>query len=238
MVNILIANDNIFFAKQIMDNIDSKNVKVCNLTINGQETYSILNEKDNIDIVLLKSKFSDLSGVKVINMLSKFKKNKYKKSFILLLNKVKINKRLSNNEMIYKILNDENDIIQIVRTINILIDIKQTMYRRENVVNEIKKLQYNISHIGTNYLIDAILLILEKNNVETFCLKKDIFPKLAEKYSTKESIIKENMYKATDFMNVNCDINIKKVYFCFQDDTKPTLKMVIYSIVNHIYRNF
>lgn len=236
MVNVLIANDNIYFSKQIMDNINSKDVKVSNLAINGEEAFNILNTSDNIDIILLKLKLPRYSGIKVIDMLSDIKKKKYRKSCVVLLDNNELSKKLINNDMIYQIIKNENNITEMVEAINLLIKIKQTENVRAIVFNEIKKLHYNISHIGTNYLIDTILLILKNNNVETFNLKKDVYPKLAQKYNTKITVIKENIYKATDYMDINCDIKTKKEYFNFQEDTKPTVKMVIYSIINHIYR--
>ena len=56
MVNILIADDNIYFAKILMDLINSDNVKVCNIAINGKETLDILQSNNNIDLILLDSK--------------------------------------------------------------------------------------------------------------------------------------------------------------------------------------
>ena len=72
--------------------------------------------------------------------------------------------------------------------------------------------------------------------METFNLKKDVYPIIAKKYNTNIGIIKENIYKATDYMDINCDMETKRKYFGFQEDTKPTVKIVIYSIINHIYR--
>lgn len=55
MVKILIADDNIDYAINLMNYINNNidNIKVCNITKDGKETLEILNSKNDIDIVLL-----------------------------------------------------------------------------------------------------------------------------------------------------------------------------------------
>ena len=64
MVNILIADDNIDYAVNLMNYIskENNNIKVCNIAKNGKETLEILNLKDNIDIILLDYKMPIYNG--------------------------------------------------------------------------------------------------------------------------------------------------------------------------------
>lgn len=55
MVNVLIASNNIYYAKALMDLLNSKNTKVTNLAISGIEALGILKVKKNIDIIILES---------------------------------------------------------------------------------------------------------------------------------------------------------------------------------------
>lgn len=55
MVNILIADDNIYYAKMLMNTINvdtNKNIRVTHISVDGKETLEIL-ENNNIDVVLL-----------------------------------------------------------------------------------------------------------------------------------------------------------------------------------------
>lgn len=63
MVNVLIADDNIIFATNLMNYINEKNenIRVCAITQNGQETIEMLNNKDNIDVILLDLKLPIIS---------------------------------------------------------------------------------------------------------------------------------------------------------------------------------
>lgn len=79
MVNVLIASNNIYYAKALMDLLNSKNTKVTNLAISGIEALGILKVKKNIDIIILESELSDFNAIKIISEIKKFNIPKYKK---------------------------------------------------------------------------------------------------------------------------------------------------------------
>lgn len=79
MVNVLIASNNIYYAKALMDQLNSKNTKVTNLAISGIEALGILKVKKNIDIIILESELSDFNAIKIISEIKKFNIPKYKK---------------------------------------------------------------------------------------------------------------------------------------------------------------
>ncbi len=56
MVNVLIADDNIYYAKLLMDLINDEEVRVCNIAITGKEALNIIQKSNNIDVILLNLK--------------------------------------------------------------------------------------------------------------------------------------------------------------------------------------
>ncbi len=239
MVNVLIADDNILFSKKLMDEINSDEVRICNLSINGEETLKILNNKDDIDIILLKLNLPKYDAIQVIDMLSDLKKQQYEDSFIIF-SEEKSNGRLIENQMIHAFLNEKNDINKIIESVNELINekkIKKSLKNiRYNVYDELKKLHFNITHKGTQYLIDAINIIYIQDILDNFDLKNDIYPKIAKKYHKSIHTIKADICKATDYMDINCSMEYKRQYFNFMDDIKPTVKVVICAVLNNIYQ--
>ena len=83
MVNVLIADDNVDYAINLMNYINEKNenIKVCNIAKNGKETLEILNLKDNIDVILLDYKMHFYNGEQV---LEKITNKKSMKTLVLL----------------------------------------------------------------------------------------------------------------------------------------------------------
>ena len=78
MFTILIADDNINFAKLLVNDIVStrEDLRVIKIATNGKEAFDLMNSYQ-IDIVLLDLKMSIYNGIEVLNMLSKEKQKQY-----------------------------------------------------------------------------------------------------------------------------------------------------------------
>ncbi len=242
MVNVLIADDNIYYAKTLMDLINNEcsDVKVCNIAINGKETLEILNNKDNIDVILLDLKMPIYTGVQVIDMLPEERKEKYKDSCIVISGEINATTiKLAKNKMIYKLLCKTLNMSKIVEYINELIQYKKESnkleYIRSKIIEQVTYLGYNLSYKGTKYLIDGIdyIAINQDKNLEN--LKRDVYPIIAKKYNQSIHNIKCNINRVTDLMYFNCESNKLKQYFQYYNDVKPNVKTVIYTIINKIY---
>lgn len=72
----IIADDNIYYAKALMDYINASNddIRVCNITVDGKETLELLNSNDKIDIFLLDLKMPIFTGIEILNNLDENKK--------------------------------------------------------------------------------------------------------------------------------------------------------------------
>lgn len=242
MVNILIADDNIYYAKVLMDLINNsiKNIRVVNITIDGKETLDRLNNDNNIDIVILDLKMPLISGIEVMHDLTKEKKEKYKKSIIVVSGENEMIAKVRNEEAVFGYINKMSDVSKIIEKVDELAKYKEekknTLKIKEQIIKELQDLNYNFSHKGTQYLRDAIFLVYTNKMEDNLNLKKDVYPILAKQYNTSVHCIKSNIVKATDYMDNFCELNQKKEYFSFNDSTKPTVKLVIYTVLNKINR--
>jgi len=211
MVNILIADDNISFATSLMNYLNEKNnnVRVCYIAKNGKETLEFLNNKKDIDIVLLDLDMPMLTGIQVLENVED--KRKYEESFIIISGKNYLIKKILSKELIYSI-----------------------MYKAIQIVQELLYLGYDISYRGTKYLVSVIEYISLNQNCNTENLKKNVYPTVAKKYNTSIHNVKSNINRANNLMYYNCDIEKLKKYFTFDIDVKPKIKTVINTVINKI----
>lgn len=240
MVNILIADDNIYYAKTLMNIINNdicNDVKVTHIAIDGRETLEIL-ENNKIDITLLDLKMPIYDGIYILDRLKEKKLERYKKSIIIISGEKELIYKIKNQEYIYGYLDKVCSISKIMDSVKQLIEDKNQEKRELQIKNEIivqlQYLNYNLAHKGSQYLIDTILIIYERGNYDIFNLKEEIYPIVAKRYNKSIHNIKCDINKANDYMYKICKKERIKEYFKFFDDSKPTVKNVIYTILNKV----
>lgn len=243
MINILIADDNIYYAKTLMNIINNENredIKVTHIAIDGKETLDIL-KNNKIDIVLLDLKMPIYDGLYILNKLEEEQKDKYKQSIIIISGEVEMLYKINNQPFVYYAFDKLCSISKIVDKINELVEDKNEEKRKNMIKNKIVKqlqyLNYNLSHKGTQYLIEAILLIYNIGDYDILNLKEDVYPIIAKRYNKSIHNIKCDINKANDYMYRVCKRERVRKYFKFFDDSKPTVKNVIYTILNKITKN-
>lgn len=240
MINILIADDNLYYAKTLMDYVNTiySNIKICSIAIDGKELLDILNSCKNIDIILLDMNMPIYNGLQVLKMLSKEARVKYKKSFIIISGSSAIDGiNPDNSSLIYNVLSKKQDMSNIINEIKKLIEYKHNQNApliRQKILKEISYLGYNTSYKGTKYLIDAIYYTIINNNMNIDNLNKDVYPLLAIKYKQPIHNIKCNINRATVSMYYNCNSDRLRKYFSFYEDEKPNTKTIIFTIINKI----
>lgn len=234
MVNILIAEDNFKFSKNLINNILSKqNVKICKLCTNGKEVLNTLNNEE-IDVILLDIFMPICNGLEILDKLSDNQRKKFEKSIIVISGESKFIPKLIDNPLIFDYIIKGTEINNIIEKISKLIESKNIETKKNLIVNELKKIGYNTNYKGTVYLANTILELYFNKDAYTDNLERTIYPIIAKMFNKTPHNIKCNINNATEAMYYNCDINVLKEYFCFVDDKKPTTKTVIYTILNKI----
>lgn len=238
MVNVLIADDNIEYAINLMNYINDKNtnIKVCNITKDGKETIEILNSKNYIDVVLLDYKMPFYNGDQVLMQINN--KEKYLHSCIIISGEIQSIANLTDNELIYSVIYKTVSMDKVIEKINELSKYKETLkissILKNKITRELLYLGYDISHKGTQYLIKTIEYVIDNKNGEVDNLERYIYPYIAMIHNETVHNIKCRINRATDSMYYNCNIEELKKYFCFSIDIKPKIKTVISTIINKI----
>lgn len=158
MIEILIAENSIYYTRDLINNINKKNTytRLCAIATNDEEIIEGL-QQNKVDIILLDLEVLELGGFKLLNKLSRQYSDNYKKSVIVISNDNNNFKIIRNNPCVYSCVNKIKGIDNTLNEIQKLVEIKQKEKIKntfeENVIHEISKLNYNLSYKGTKYLI-------------------------------------------------------------------------------------
>lgn len=242
MLNMLIADDNIYYAKTLMDyiNANNDNVRVCNISIDGKETLDLLNNNDKIDIFLLDLKMPVYNGIEILNYLDESKKIKYQKSCIVISGEIDMVNQIVENTIVYNYIYKSHSITQIMTLISQLIQAKSEVQKNEHINSrideELEILHFNPLFLGTRYLKECIYYIIKNSKKDFDNLKRDVYPLIAYKHKKTVNNIKCNINSSVNAMYFDCEIEKIIKYFNFSKDYKPTTKLIINTIVNKILK--
>lgn len=238
MINVLIADDNVDYAINLMNYINQKNenIKVCSITKNGEETLKILNLRNDIDVILLDYKMPIYNGKQVLEKITN--KKRYEDSCIIISGEIESVISLRKNKLVHSVIHKTTSMNEIIRRINELLEYKESIKKskilKNKITEELLYLGYDISHKGTQYLIKTIDYIATNSNRDLEKLERDVYPKIAAIYNDSAHNIKCRINSATTVMYCNCEIEKLKKYFHFEIDTKPKVKTIINTIIRRI----
>lgn len=105
---------------------------------------------------------------------------------------------------------------------------------KNKIANELTYIGYDFSHSGTIYLIEILYTIYTNELTDCINLNHDIYPRLSKKYKKSTSAIKASINYATMLMYSQCDSKRLVKYFNFYSESKPSIKTVIYTVLNNI----
>lgn len=211
MVNALIITKNIAVVQKLLREftLQNLNIVISEITTSRDETDLIL-KIQNFNIIFLdESQKLDYSEDFI---------QKYKNDIIL------ISYDENSNLITHSIL---QEILSIVKS-------NDFDKKRSNIIRELEYIGYKFNHKGTHYLLDTILQMYDNQNTMVDNLQSKIYPILAEKYNKSVFNIKSSINKATECMYCECDSDKLEEYFKFGYDTKPTVKQVVFTIINKI----
>ena len=242
MLNVLVADDNTDFIKNLINFVLGKNsnIKITNVASNGLEVLqAIQNNPNKIDLILLDLKMPKLNGLETLDKIYSMNLAHYPSTFVIsgegdLITKIVnhplvidyINKSEGMDGIYFKL----EDYDKNLQFLNIKEDLSQ------KICSELSSIGYNLSHIGTQYIKECILEIYQKGNLEyTQNLENYLYKKIAFMHDKSIKNVKSNIIKATNFMYAESDISFLKNYFHFSDEKKkPTPKIVISTILSKL----
>lgn len=239
MINILIIEDDFFQLQNLANYVSSQisNVKIYNLLSNGEDALDIL-LSNKIDVILLDLKLPKMSGIDIINFISEHKIEKYKQSIIIITGELNLLNQIISNPYVFTYVCKGNGLPPVVAAINNWINSisenQKIIDIKHKIIKILNYLDYNFSHLGTQYLCDVIYELYTRKETLSINLTKNIYPLIATKYKTSINNIKTNITQSCISMYYNCEEQKLKNFFGYNVIEKPTVKEIIVTILNKI----
>lgn len=226
MLEIIIISNNFNFVTNIINNIlINSNIKIIGIFENVEKAKKFI-LKYSPDLIFLSiSDFNDLNQL--------LETYSYKPDIILFTNSK--NNHISSN-ILYLSIHSNYDTMK--KNIISFINDKNTYKITSKVQSIILGFNFDISLIGTKYLIDSIVYsYINKKDYVCENLEKKVYSQIAKKYNSTAYNVKWSIVRSINNMYYNnTTSSIKRVtsYFNLKPLDKPTAKLIISTIVNNI----
>lgn len=238
MLNLLIIEENIEKYKTIANYIlqQFKEIRICGISYNVQEAIKIM-KKQKVDAILHNNYVEDAEKLKLINFI--YKQNiKEENIYTILLLREEKKSNYAKDQNNYSWIYRYKEIAEVFSTIEYIIrEIRETQSKnmiQKRIYSELENLQYNFSHIGTQYIKEAILEIYISKNCNHFNLNKTIYPIIAQRHNTSVNNVKCNIAKATKNILIGARKEKEEKYFNNLNMINITAKEVIYKVLSKL----
>lgn len=203
------------------------NTRILSIFYNINDALSII-KNDTIDVIIYDSSNQNLTNEKFVQSMEHLN---FKKIFIVI-SKSKSTTLFGNNTYIYLNGSDKNKLIN-----EIYQEISQLAYESiiKKIQIELKKLNFNFSHIGTTYLIRTIYEVSKLSSKSSINFSKEIFPIVGVVFNKSANTIHSGIKKSILNMTLDCEEKTLVEYFdCYCFDERPKLKEMVFTILMKI----
>lgn len=237
MLNMLIADDNIHFLKSIINDILTTNdkIRLIKVATDGKETLDII-KKQRIDILLLDLNMPIYSGLEIIDIIHTLKLYCIPNIIVISGDSEMLPELIKSQKVNYFLAkNSFNFVERLNRLLSDIVMDNDYYHTNQFILSELHSIGLSLKLNGTKYLLESIYYIYSSNNYELIDnLEKNVYQVLAKQHHTTASNIKSNILKSINSMYLSTDIEKIKEYFSFDDDIKPTPKLLIEIILNKL----
>lgn len=105
---------------------------------------------------------------------------------------------------------------------------------RKIIEKEMEHIGYKFKYKGSYYLEEAILEVYLNRHKFIENLQGEIYPSVAKRFNKTIKAIKNGIMNSTEYMYRECEMPRLKEYFRLDKDDIPSVKDVIFTIINKI----
>lgn len=229
MIKTLIADDNLIYIKQFINNVTSKfnNIQIDRICTDGKEAFDVIS-KNNFDLIFLDLQMPNINGIDIIKRIKELNSIKIPK-VVIISGDMPLIKFAEVDNIVCSIIqkNEDTEIIH-ERILSVIREIEYNENYdgiKDKIVNDLIDFGYNMKHKGTRYIIDAIMYIYSSNDFNLI------------------DNLEKNVYKYVSFKNKDSIVNIKNnIVKCskniVEDDIHLSAKDVITKVLIGLNREF
>lgn len=239
MINLLVVEDNAEYCKNIVNYISQhvSDVKVYSMAFSSEEAINII-DTEIPDLILMDLNMDGLGAYNILNYINENELTKYVDSLIVFSNSSITNSKFENSRYINSYFKKPIELKFIATHIGKLCEertiINAETFIRNKIVHELEVLNYNFSYHGSQYLVEAIYVLYTNKDKFFDNLSRDVYPAVAEKFNKNANTIKCDISQATKMMIYDCNEDIITSYFNLSRFIKPTVKQVVFTVLNKL----
>lgn len=198
MIKVMIAEDNKSLCENCFEFLtNDEDIKVVSCTLDGKSTLEKYLEIKP-DVLLLDLDLPRISGIEVINFLSRFSEERNKCNIIVVSGSIELLSTLCNTAQVYRVIHKPADLNYVLQTIK-EIQFRPTEIDQKELKKLLTSLRFKVYATNVSYLITAINLAYEKpyllNNI------KDLYFEVASQHNLSQTTIKWSIRNSIGALN-------------------------------------
>lgn len=235
MNRLAIIEDNIDFARNLLNHIinENKKIQLWSLSIDGEEVLDHINELDEKDIILLDLGLPQINGIDIITKLVK-KKDKIPYIIVMSGNSGLTKELRQYEKYIYAYIEKP---FAFKRVLYVIEQITSSPYKnnfKKMVQEELNKFEINTITTGYRYILEAIIYSLEDETLLKD-MKNSLYRKISLQHSCKDAVnVKWTIEKAISSIRRYTPTEFMNTYFHLVGRERLTPKLFITTIVNNL----
>ncbi len=171
----------------------------------------------------------------IINFIEKESLYKYKNSIIVFSGEITLINKIMSSPYLYSYVIKGGGFDSLIENLNSLIQSKEDFNKLNYMIDvELRKLNFNFSHIGTRYLREVIVEVYKVKNYFDGNFKKNIYPIIAKRYNKKVNTIYCDIKQSIKSMILNNSETDLISYFHYSYPFKPKVNEIIFTILNKL----
>lgn len=235
MNRLIILEDNLGFSRSLLNYIVERNKKVqlWSIAIDGEEIIEKINSLQKDDILLMDLGLPKINGIEVIEKLIQ---NKERMPYIIVMsgNRDLWEKLRNYTSYIYAAIGKPFELKRIAEMIEEITYLTNQRHYEKIVTEELRKFEMNVTTIGYDYIVDAIILSLQDET-----LLKDMKNNLYKSIAIKNNNINPTNIKWTIEKNIKSMVRytstkVIKEYFHVEAREKITPKLFVSTVANNL----